>query len=942
MMTIKQMKTRSESSSSSSASVDGTCGSSKKNPLLMIARRRGGVSPLSFLFFLCFHCTCIITLPSTESFSLPNQSQRLVKLPSISTSQLYVSSSPPSSSSSSSSSPYEYNPRRNTYTPGPGKNRRTTHRSIQIKKQKWRNNNNKSPSSSRSPKEIQRRLQNAKDVEDRLSNGLERTRELIRSSRSRSNDNGNDSEIDGENHIISFPSVRECNSALAIMGDTDDFKRALRLFSQMRKSQMIVSLYNASHDNGGKDGSNNSISSNNSGIRSRMYLYPPSPTLVTYSTLMSRAVKLGKERVALRLWRLMILQEQFFTNINFNTDNDSTESNSSDPSATIATTTTTSSISKPSILGAPIVPDIKAVNILMNVFAKMADHESATLLMEQLYTGNVQRYYDDTSSLSLSSSTSSFSSSLIQVVPKLKPNIVTYNTLIDACHRAGDLDAGLDALSHMKANTNLKPDARTYTSLISTVARRDTRTSGAKDPDLAFTLFDEMVNEYKIKPNGVTYCALIDVCGRCGRSDLALKGLRMMLREKAKRERRPMKLHQRHFNNRRHHHQKQQQRYQNQNLGKYSNNLEQEVGAWSAAINACGKAKRLDTAIRLFHSMSSKFGVKPNIITCGCLMDCLLKSGQSNYLEEALNVLIYMKEEGIEPSEVMYTSLITSAGNLAQIENKKRGELVLTDFGDRTQIGGGSSKTEGDGRMKALDVYESLLVSLTSPSKSQPKATDASNNLVKAFLVFQEMKATGADPDIACYNALLRACAMSGDIPKLRDVMRRIEADGLTPNDTTWKEFLRGAAKARESSVAEEIWNTALTYKNDDMDDSYTSMKWVPSAESFVALIASYFLEAADETSQEMQSNLYGKIVEAYLGVAEGDKEKGLHHIDMDLLQENRRGMSIILKAVTFLLRYDFADNEDMSEDYNMYEYKLRNILNDIRSLECFHNAKRH
>jgi len=31
---------------------------------------------------------------------------------------------------------------------------------------------------------------------------------------------------------------------------------------------------------------------------------------------------------------------------------------------------------------------------------------------------------------------------LIQVVPKLKPNIVTYNTLIDACHRSGNLDAG--------------------------------------------------------------------------------------------------------------------------------------------------------------------------------------------------------------------------------------------------------------------------------------------------------------------------------------------------------------------------------------------------------------------------------------------------------------------------------------------------------------------
>jgi hypothetical protein len=83
---------------------------------------------------------------------------------------------------------------------------------------------------------------------------------------------------------------------------------------------------------------------------------------------------------------------------------------------------------------------------------------------------------------------------------------------------------GLAALDHMKANTDLSPDAMTYTSLISSVARRATMSSGKSDPDLAFSLLDEMVNVLKIRPNGMTYCALIDVCSRCRRSDLALKG----------------------------------------------------------------------------------------------------------------------------------------------------------------------------------------------------------------------------------------------------------------------------------------------------------------------------------------------------------------------------------------------------------------------------------
>ena len=478
----------------------------------------------------------------------------------------------------------------------------------------------------------------------------------------------------------------------------------------------------------------------------------------------------------------------------------------------------------------------------------------------------------------------------------------------------------MDALSHMKLHTHLKPDARTYTSLISTVARRDTRASGSKDPDLAFTLFDEMVNEYGIQPNGMTFCALIDVCGRCRRSDLALKGLRMMLREKEKRK---LKYHEKYGSN------------GGSNSKVYSSNLEQEVGAWSAAINACGKAGRLETAIRLFHSMSSTFGVKPNIITCGSLMDCLLKSRQSNYLEEALNILVYMQEEGLEPSEVMYTSLITSAGRIARKENKKRGELVLTDFGDRTQ-----TKTKGRTRMKALDVYEELLLSLTN-TKQQSQSTDASNKLVKAFLIFQEMKATGADPDIACYNALLRACAQSGDIPKLREVIKRIEEDGLTPNETTWKEFLKGAAKARQGDVAEEVWNTALTYKNDEVDSSYTYVNWVPNVDSFLLLLASYTLQASDENVLEIKSHLYGKIIDAYLRVLNGDEEKGFNNIDIDLLQKDKRGMSMILKAINFQLENDFIDNDDESEDYRMYEHRLHALEKCIKELDCFKSMKR-
>jgi pentatricopeptide repeat protein len=124
----------------------------------------------------------------------------------------------------------------------------------------------------------------------------------------------------------------------------------------------------------------------------------PAPTLVTYSTMMSRALTIGNPHVALRLWNLMKLQADFFSTI---------------PTSTSAIHRQT----KNTFGSNSIVPDVKAANILLNVYAKLADVDSAWYILDQMIHGNGTD------------------------VPKLTPNLVTYNTLLDACAKARDLDA---------------------------------------------------------------------------------------------------------------------------------------------------------------------------------------------------------------------------------------------------------------------------------------------------------------------------------------------------------------------------------------------------------------------------------------------------------------------------------------------------------------------
>jgi len=715
-------------------------------------------------------------------------------------------------------------------------------------------------------------MKQAEDVEARMVMALEAIKSRVKNGSGRNvRSDGSGSALAAETTLnATFPAVRECNAALATLGDAGELLRALRLFGKMRKAAALSSTLNGRRGNNGTG----TVGTNDADAT---MIKPPAPTLVTYSTLMSRAIHLGKAPVALRLWKLMKSQAEFFRNsrnayAHAHRSNHNPNTNPNQPPSPM------------------IVPDVKAANILMNAYAKLGDYESALDLMNQMTS---EGGGDD--------------------VPPIPPNLVTWNTLVDACHRAGDLSAALDVYDTMKS-ANVRPDALTCTSLISTVARRSSLRGGAKDPSPAFALFEEMRDRYGVRPNGMTYCALIDVCGRCQRSDLALKGLRMMLRQK---EEEGMMVN----------------RGMRGNDRRPPSALFNEAGAWTAAIDACGRAGRIDTALKLFSTMRDKFGVMPNTVTCGCITDILLRAGRTT---EALGVLRFMKEAGIEPSEVMYTSLMTSAGRMAQNERQNLRRLQGRGFGGMTE--------EDLDEAEATAVYTELMSSLLeiSPtstrqqrrkrhkSSKQQGQSDSNSVLLRVFLVFQEMLASGVKPDLACYNSLLRACSRSGDIARMTDVMKRIASDGLDPNEVSWRQLIKGAARAERSDLAEQYWNDALSYV--PRDDGYAA--WTPNTLALEGLIDAYMREAAQAPTHLKRLELYAKVVSTYEDVLFSEDDRGMSEIDVFELHENPRVMLAVLRAAVSL---ELARPEDES---GVDEIKFRSsgpkeLASNISTLEC-------
>jgi pentatricopeptide repeat protein len=83
-------------------------------------------------------------------------------------------------------------------------------------------------------------------------------------------------------------------------------------------------------------------------------------------------------------------------------------------------------------------------------------------------------------------------------------NVVTYNCVIHACVRAGDMQGSLDLLHEMKETGSVRPDKFTYSTIIKGYC-------GRGEIDAALFLFNEMLRE-KLAPDLVIYNTLLDGC----------------------------------------------------------------------------------------------------------------------------------------------------------------------------------------------------------------------------------------------------------------------------------------------------------------------------------------------------------------------------------------------------------------------------------------------
>ncbi|KAJ7564883.1 hypothetical protein O6H91_02G038200 [Diphasiastrum complanatum] len=191
---------------------------------------------------------------------------------------------------------------------------------------------------------------------------------------------------------------------------------------------------------------------------------------------------------------------------------------------------------------------------------------------------------------------------------KCRPNLVTFNTVMDACVRGGmDLAKVVSVFKEM-CLLGIHPDIISYDVALAACAEG----RHVKEAEMFF----QNAKKKGLKPTVVTYTSLMAVFANAGDCSAALRVFREMTAD-----------------------------------GCNPNEV-----TFSCLINAFGKGGQVEEAESIFEAMVN-YGVVPNVVVYNTMIDLYNKNGLPNHAQHMFHKMI---EAGMEPTYVSFTSLMSS------------------------------------------------------------------------------------------------------------------------------------------------------------------------------------------------------------------------------------------------------------------------------------------
>lgn len=190
---------------------------------------------------------------------------------------------------------------------------------------------------------------------------------------------------------------------------------------------------------------------------------------------------------------------------------------------------------------------------------------------------------------------------------KLKFSIVTFNTLVDACSRNGQMHR-IPAMLEDMVDQGIPPNIITYSAIIKGYCQ-------AGRVDDAFSVLEGMVNTTALRPDEIMYNTLLDGYARQGMVDRGMELLERM----------------------------------------QSDRVTPSNFTLSVLVKLCTRGKQLDKAFELCQSITSKYKFRLNVhVYSNLVHGCILQKD----IDRAFGVMEKMLSERVHPDTRTYTVLL--------------------------------------------------------------------------------------------------------------------------------------------------------------------------------------------------------------------------------------------------------------------------------------------
>lgn len=229
--------------------------------------------------------------------------------------------------------------------------------------------------------------------------------------------------------------------------------------------------------------------------------------------------------------------------------------------------------------------------------------------------------------------------------------------------------------------------------------------------------------------------------------------------------------------------------------------------AWTAYLTMLSSHGQAELARDSIKDMILS-GVKPDSYIYGAVVNGLVREHK---LEEAYALSRTMLQSGLRPNNVVISSLLCGCIATRQLRRADDTFDLLRNYVEEPdaitlslmiKVSELQHNTE-----RAMALFASLPVHQQSPTQGTFHAVmhacaRSDRYDILAFHYFDQMVAAGFQPSLQSYHILLDACARHGDFARADETLRRLQTQGLRPNQRTFSLLQRVLAAAAEHGVS--------------------------------------------------------------------------------------------------------------------------------------------